>query len=297
MKKVIIIGAGPIGLYLAGRFESSGIDYLILEASDKMGGQLTSLYPEKEISDIPGISSLCARDYIRLLQAKVNPAKIKFGIEVINILSREDRVDIIAKHNTYQSDFAVIATGLGFYKPRTMGIAREEEFANIIYSLKSFDFLKGKRVAILGGGDSAIDWAKEISRLSDNVFLIHRRREFRGDISTISQAKSLRILTPYIPFELAISDNEIDGLIIKHVEDESLMRLDVDYILVNYGNIPSPVAFDVPKENAGVICDENRCVRGRIYAIGDAIGVKGKIKRIASGLADADAVYDVLASS
>lgn len=290
MLKVIVIGAGPIGLYLAVSLKKANISHLVLEAGEKAGGQLTALYPEKEIVDLPGIQSIVAKEYIALLAKDVDLNSFRFRQEVIDIKSFEDHVEVIAKEDHYQSEYVIIATGLGFYKPKPMGLARESEFANILYSLSSFDFLKGKRVAIFGGGDSALDWAKEISRVTDSVHLVHRRREFRGNFATIKDIEEIKIHTPYVPSQLIIEDNRLLGVRIKHAEEESCVDLFVDYILVNFGSVPSPVAFSVPKQNTGIICDEHRCVLNRIYVAGDAIGVPGKIKRIGDGLKDADSV-------
>lgn len=290
MYRVIVVGAGPIGLYLAGELHKAGISHIVLEASDKTGGQLTSLYPEKEIVDLPNIQSILAKDYVTLLEKNVDLTSVHFHEEVMAIASHGDHVEVKTKNNVFLSQFVIIATGLGFYKPKPLGIEEGKEYPNIIFSLSEFDFLKQKNVAIFGGGDSALDWAKEISRHAKNLYLVHRRREFRGNFATIKDIKTINVLTPYIPFKLIVTGGVLRGVVIKHVENETTMDLDLDYILVNFGNIPSPVSFDVPKQNTGIICDERRCVLNRVYVAGDAIGNPGKIKRIGNGLKDADAV-------
>lgn len=290
MHKVIVIGAGPIGLYLAKELSKAGISHIVLEASEKIGGQLTSLYPEKEIVDLPNITSVLAKDYVAWLKQEVNLKDFYFQKEVLSIHNFVDHVEVQTKDQVFFAEFVIIATGLGFYKPKPLGIEEGKEYSNIIFSLADYSLLKNKNVAIFGGGDSALDWAKEVSRYAKNLYLIHRRREFRGNFETIKDNNKIDVLTPYIPHKLIVSDNVLQGVIIKHVEDESTIKLDVDYILVNFGNIPSPVAFDVPKQNTGILCDEHRCVINRVYVAGDAIGNLGKIKRIGDGLKDADAV-------
>ncbi|MDD4154868.1 MAG: NAD(P)/FAD-dependent oxidoreductase [Bacilli bacterium] len=294
MLKVIIIGAGPIGLYCSGRLKAANISHLLLEAGEKIGGQLSALYPEKEIVDLPGIESILAKDYITKLQKNIDVTHLKLNQQVIDIKNFEDHVEVLTKDDTYISEYVVIATGLGFYKPKQMGLPFENEFDNILYSLTSFEFLQNKKVAIFGGGDSALDWAKEISKVANDVFLIHRRREFRGNFDTIKDIKKIQIYTPYIPNQLLINQNKLNGVKIKHVEEETYHDLTTDYILVNFGNIPSPVVFNVPKQNTGIICDESRCVINRVYVAGDAIGVPGKIKRIGDGLKDADSILQLL---
>jgi len=294
MKKVIVIGAGPVGLYLAGCLNKANISHLVLEAGDVIGGQLTALYPEKEIVDLATIKSILAKDYISLLAQDVNLDNFHLKKEVIDIKSYEDYVEVITKEGVYEAEYAIIATGLGFYKPKPIGLAREKEFSNIIYSLTSFDFLKGKNVVVFGGGDSALDWAKEISKIADNIYLVHRRKEFRGNFETIKDIKEIEICTPFVPKELIIKDNNLIGITIKHAEEDTSKDLYIDYILVNFGNIPSPVVFNVPKQNTGIICDEYRCVLNRVYVAGDAIGMPGKIKRIGDGLKDADSILNLI---
>lgn len=290
MLKVIVIGAGPVGLYLAGRLNKAGISHLVLEAGDALGGQLTALYPEKEIVDIAGIASILAKDYIALLAKDVDLSNFQFKSEVVDIRSLENGAKVITKDKSYEAQYAIIATGLGSYKPKPLGLERESEFANIIYSLTSFEFLKGKNVAIFGGGDSALDWAKEIARIANQTYLVHRRREFRGNVMTIKDIQEIQIFTPYVPRQLIIENETLTGIKIANAEDNTTIDLRVDYVLVNFGNIPSPVSFNVPKQNTGIICDEHRCVENRIYVAGDAIGVPGKIKRISDGLKDADSI-------
>ena len=125
MVTVIIVGAGPIGLYLAGQLQRTGISYILLEASDKVGGQLSSLYPEKEISDIPGRGTILAKDYIASLKKDVDLDKIKINFEVTDIKNAADRVQVLSKDETISGKFVIIATGLGFYRPRMMGLERE----------------------------------------------------------------------------------------------------------------------------------------------------------------------------
>ncbi|MFA5422014.1 MAG: NAD(P)/FAD-dependent oxidoreductase [Bacilli bacterium] len=294
MLKVIIIGAGPVGLHLAGRLKEAHLLHIVLEAGENVGGQLTALYPEKEIVDLPGIPSILARDYIAKLKEGIDLNNFRFVQEVVDIKSYDDHVEVITKNEVISGEYAIIATGLGFYKPKPLGLERESEFSNIMYALTSFDFLKDKRVAVFGGGDSALDWAKEISRLASKLYLVHRRREFRGNVATIQNIQNIDVLTPYVPEKLIIENDALKGITIKNVEDVSRRDLNVDYIMVNFGNIPSPVAFDIPKLNTGIICDEHRCVLNRVYVAGDAIGIPGKVKRIADGNRDADMVLKTI---
>ena len=290
---IIIIGAGPIGLYFASKCEEKGLDYLILEGSDSLGGQLTRLYPEKQIVDIPGIETIKSADYIELLKTKINLNKVILNAHVSSIKTG-DKIQLFAEKTAYFCEKLIIATGLGTSVPRPLGVEHENECDNIIYSVKSFDHLKNKKVAIFGGGDSALDWAKEISAISDNVHLIHRRLEFRGNPDTIKDCKNLKVHLPYVPSSIEYKDGKATSVTIKKVDADEFIKIEVDYIFVNYGNIASLSSFPFKMENAFLVVDENNKVEQNIFAIGDVCQYENKTRRIAPGLREADKVFELI---
>ena len=281
--KIIIVGAGPIGLFLASELEKAKIDYLILEASDHIGGQLINLYPEKDIVDIPGIECIKAKDYIALLSKNIDFKRIRFSEEVCEIKD-DNKVYIKTKTNEYCAEQVVLTLGLGFSKYRPMGLEKEEKCSNVIYSIKEYDYLEGKRVAILGGGDSALDWAKTLSKYSDEIYLIHRRDEFRGNPETIKDSKNLHVLKPYIPEALEVEGSIAKSLRIKLVsEEEKHIDIPVDYIFVNFGNIPSNNKFSFQYDGNFIRVDNNFKASKHIYVVGDAASYENKKRRIAPG--------------
>ena len=175
MKRVIIIGGGPIGLYLAKKLEENNLSYLLLEASEILGGQLSMIYPEKVIADLRDYKPLLAKHYVEEAIKQINLDNVVFNEEVINIVVKENHIEVISKNeHKYLGEYVIIATGLGFYKPRPLGLDGEDLYENILYYLKDYHFLENKRVAIFGGGDSALDWAKQISQVTNHITLIHR---------------------------------------------------------------------------------------------------------------------------
>ena len=250
--KVAIIGAGPIGLYFAGLCEQRNIDYAIFEDDSFIGGQLTHLYPEKIIYNIPGIEEIKSADYIALLASNIDSSKIRLGTKISSLDELKTSYDKI-----------IIATGIGEYQPRKLGLENEEKY-NVLYSLKEYDFLKNKKVIVFGGGDSALDWAKQLSETSD-VTLVHRRDEFRGNAETIKDC-DIKIYLSYVPESM--TENKIR---IKSVKSDPAIELDYDYILVNFGQVMSKTEFE--KLN-------------NVYYVGDATGTR----TIADGIKQANKI-------
>lgn len=292
--KIIIIGAGPIGLYFASKCEEKNEDYLILEGTDEIGGQLTRLYPEKDIVDIPGIASIKAKEYIELLKGKINLEKVLLNSHVIDIKNGKE-IAVYTDKSVFKCEKLVIATGLGASIPRPLGVEHETECKNIMYAAKSIEHLKNKKVAIFGGGDSALDWAKAISKLSDDVHLIHRRTEFRGNPETIKDCKNLKVHLPYVPFSIEVENGVATSVKIKKVDAENeFINIPVDYIFVNYGNVASQSTFPLKMENAFISVDENCVSEGNIFAIGDVAQHENKTRRIAPGINEADKVLKLI---
>jgi len=289
--KVIIIGAGPIGLYFASKCEAAKIDYLVLEGSETVGGQITRLYPEKDIVDIPGIECIKAAKYIELLKSKIDSNKVILNAHVSEI-KKGEKFEIFAGKTWYFCEKLVIASGLGASVPRPLGVEKESDCENIIYSLKKFDHLKDKRVAIFGGGDSALDWAKAISSISDNVHLIHRRLEFRGNPETIKDCHNLKVHLPFVPQSIEVKNGKAASVTIKKVDDDKTLTIPVDYIFVNYGNIASFSSFPFKMDGSFLVVDEKYKNEKDVYAIGDVCQYENKTRRIAPGLIEADKVFE-----
>lgn len=287
MYDVIIVGGGPIGMNAAIEFGKRNLEVALIDNTDKLGGQITALYPEKEIVDIPNIDSIKAKDYISKLEKEIHshPNIQVFLNEKLLSLSSNDNVILKCTSHEFVSSKVIIATGLGAFIPRTMGLQNENICKNILYSLNDPSFLKQKKVLVLGGGDSAIDWTKEISKLSDNVILIHRRKEFRGNIQTLNGIDNIKIMTPYIPYEIVSDGTFLKALVVKNVEDNSLIELPCDYVFVNYGFVSSNEFFNLENIQGGIIVDENmETSLKNVYAIGDIARYENKVRRIAPGL-------------
>ncbi len=282
---VIIVGGGPVGLYAAQALTKKGIDFLLLEAEKAIGGQPNFLYPEKLVDDVEMISARSAKEIVVAFSKGIDPEKVITGSPVVSIEEKENKVYVKTPSNEYVSKFVLLATGLGFQKPRTMGLPGEEKCQNIFYALKDPSIMENKKIVIFGGGDSALDWAKALSKISPFVSLVHRRMEFRGNPKTIEGCQ-LAVYLPFVPDHLTEKDGFCKDIAIKNVNDGTTLTLLSDFALVNYGQIPSPSTFALPLSQTGfgVLVADNQKVTDRIYAIGDCSYSPTKKKRIQPGI-------------
>jgi len=287
--KNIIIGGGPIGLY----FLSKSQDSILIEASEHLGGQIQQYYPEKEIVDIKNIESIKAIDYIKKLISQINLKDVHLNETVINVISGKP-CKVKTNKSEYESDNVIIATGLGFSTPRDLGIEGSDNCKNIIYHLHDFSFLKDKKIAIFGGGDSALDWAKEISKISNNVSLIHRRTEFRGNADTIKGIKNLNVLLPYVPYSIEKEGDICTSIRIKKADEDKFIDLEVDYILVNFGHINKQMPFSLKYDDTFIHINDSLEAAPHVYVIGDAANYENKKRRIAPGNLEADKVLKII---
>ena len=192
----LIIGAGPTGLFTAHQLKLIGLSCEIVDNLDKIGGQCIELYPDKPIYDIPAIPECTGEELTNNLIEQLKPFDIKFHLN--------ERVDEVKKNNghwnvktnkgtEFSTPNVIIAGGVGSFEPRKFANKECAKFEDksILYSVKDKTIFKGKTVSIFGGGDSALDWAIELSKDS-NVNLIHRRDEFRGAQLSVNKVNELK---------------------------------------------------------------------------------------------------------
>lgn len=295
---VIIVGGGPAGLYFANKCQNKSFDYLLIEASDALGGQLPRLYPEKDIVDIKGIDVIKAKDYASNLANNLKKEKVLLNTKVVDIIPG-DKIEVKTSTLSFSCDYLIIATGLGSSTPRPLGVEHEFEVKNIVYKLDDYSQLKDKRIAIFGGGDSALDWAKHLSKISNNVSLIHRRLEFRGNADTIKDCHNLAVYLPYVPDHIDVENNKATSITIREVVEEGktpkFIAIPVDLILVNYGNIAEATNFNFEKDGSFLkVNSTTYSIAKNIFAIGDVASYENKKRRIQPSIEEADAVFNII---
>ena len=224
MNDIIIIGGGPVGIYASTLASLHGLNGLLIEGLNNLGGQLSSLYPEKDIVDLPGFKSITAQGFINELLNQNNNLTNKLDTHInetfLNYEKKEDYFIVKTNKNEYQTKTILLVSGMGVFAPRKIGLENENQFKNIIYSMQNKNLYKDKEMVILGGGDSAVDWANTLSSICKKVTIIHRRDEFRAKEEAVKQMSinNVNILKPYqvkalkgdndIAQELIITNND-----------------------------------------------------------------------------------------
>ena len=293
---VLVIGSGPTGLFCVHQLGIIGLKCEVVDNLDKIGGQCIEFYPDKPIYDIPAIPKCTGEGLTKNLIEQIKPFKTNFHLS--------DRVDEVKKDKNnwiirtskgkeFKSPNIVIAGGVGSFEPRKFFVKECEKFEEkeILYSIKDKTIFKDKVISIFGGGDSALDWAIELST-SSKVKLIHRRDEFRGAKASIHKVKELEkqdkieILTQY-QLNSVEGDSKIETISIKH-DDGSIKKIETDYVLGFFGLIMKlgPIAnwgLNLDKKNIPVNTENFETNQKGIFAIGDICMYPGKLKLILSG--------------
>ncbi|MFC2947150.1 NAD(P)/FAD-dependent oxidoreductase [Virgibacillus sediminis] len=293
---VTIIGAGPVGLFTAFYGGMRQASVKILESLPHTGGQLTALYPEKYIYDVAGFPKVRAQELVDNLeeQAKMFDPEIVLEQAVEKVERLEDgTLKLTTDKEVHYTKTIIITAGNGAFQPRRLNVGNSEEFdgVNLHYHVKDMNQYKDQNVVLLGGGDSAVDWALMLEPIAKSVTLVHRREKFRAHEHSVEKLmdSSVEILTPYVPSDI-VASSQIDRLILNEVKGTNQVELEVDTVLCNYGFVSSlgPIkewGLDIEKNSIVVNSKMETNIPG-IYAAGDICTYEGKVKLIATGFGE-----------
>ncbi len=292
----LIIGAGPTGLFTAHQLRLIGLSCEIVDNLDKIGGQCIELYPDKPIYDIPAVPACTGEELTNNLIKQLENFKINFhlGERVDEVKKENDNWLVKTNHGkSFLTPNVIIAGGVGSFEPRKFPPKECEKFENktILYSVKNKKIFEGKTVSIFGGGDSALDWAIELSKTS-KVNLIHRREDFRGAQATADKVYELvksGKINLYTKYQIlsAKGEKDLESIDIKN-DNEEIKNLKSDYVLGFFGLIMQlgPIAewgLNIDKKTIEVDTEKFETNQKGIYAVGDICNYPGKLKLILSG--------------
>lgn len=297
MLDLLIIGAGPVGLFAAFNAGMRNFNAAIIDAQSYIGGQLTTIYAEKPIYDIPGIPEIKAKDLIQQLYKQYEPFKDRIPLylnEKFFEVEQEGDVFLIKTANhVFHAKTVLLTVGNGGFNPRKLTHPKSDSYANIVYFIKNLSDYANKHVLVLGGGDSAFDWANMLTGVAASTTLVHRRHEFRAHDESIRLFQEHgKILTPYTIEDLLSDDGvHVNKVVLHHKEDGSHLTLETDAIVVNFGFLPSQIKYnnfqlDHDEHGLFVQYDMQTSLAG-IYAAGNCVTYPGKLKTIATGFGEA----------
>jgi len=301
---ITIIGGGPTGLaaaYYGGHRDAS---VRIVESLEQLGGQVSAVYPEKHIFDVAGFPKVNGQELIdRLIdQARQYDPEVRLGEVIERVEHRDDEVIELhtAGGETLLTRTMIITAGHGAFNPRTLGLPELEVFegAGLHYYVKEKAAFAGKRVALVGGGDSALDWAMNLQDTAElPITLIHRRDRFRGLESSVNEVRRLadeggvRILTPH-EVRGAEGNGTLEAITVENTETGEMERIEVDAVVTLLGFIShlGPIAewgLEFENKRQIKVTPSMETNRPGIYAAGDIAGYEGKITLITVGFSEA----------
>lgn len=299
---ICIIGAGPVGLFAV--FEAGLLKMRchVVDVLPQIGGQLTEIYPQKPIYDIPGYPEILAKDLIINLEKQIAPFKPTYSlgerVEALERLEDESFKLTTSDKNEIFAKVIVIAGGLGCFEPRKPEVENLEHFEGkgVLYMVRNPELFRDKKVVLAGGGDSALDWTVFLADICSELTLVHRSGSFRGAPDTVSKVMSLAEskkinLELYSNIKTVTGNGKLNGMEI--VGNEGISKnIEADYLIPLFGLTPKlgPIAewgLNIDK-NAILVDtkDYSTNVKG-IYAIGDINTYEGKLKLILCGFHEA----------
>lgn len=299
-RDIAIIGAGPVGLFMV--FEAGFLGYkcAVIDSLPDIGGQLTALYPEKPIYDIPGYPSVLAGDIVSNLAKQAEPFDPVYllGHPVDTVTQTDKGFTLTAGPNRIEAKVVIIAGGMGVFTPRKPPLAGLEQFEHksLFYAVRDKTRFKDKTLVIAGGGDSAADWAVELAEHAKHIHVIHRRSTFRAADATVLKMEAYAAegkITVHTPAQLAGLDGDkgqIKTVDIKY-QDGSEQTLHADNLLCFFGLSPAlgPIAewgINLTGKKVAVEAHTMQTSTPGILAIGDICDYPGKLDLILTGFAE-----------
>ncbi|HUF28115.1 MAG TPA: NAD(P)/FAD-dependent oxidoreductase [Gemmatimonadaceae bacterium] len=306
LKDITIIGGGPTGLF--GLFYSGmrGASARIIDALPQLGGQLTALYPEKYIFDVAGFTKVLAKDLVRSLAEQAmqfsppgTPDVVHLNQRVVALEEDGGHFVLVTETDRFPTRAIVIAAGIGAFSPRRL----PQPFAEPWYGRGIFDRVmdpeefRGRRIVIIGGGDSAFDWAHQLIGRAESVTLVHRSDRFRAHAATVAEVASAceqgraRLFTYHELTAIDGNGDRLHGITLRGTRSKETVVVDCDALLPMLGFVSDlgPLAeWGLTLEKDEIVVSSTMDTgRAGIYAAGDITTYPGKLKLIATGFAEA----------
>lgn len=294
---VTIIGGGPIGMFTAFYSGMRDLKTKLIESSYELGGKITMFYPEKILRDIGGIPEIAGADLVKQLKEQTftfDPT-IEYGQFVSHVQRLSDgHFRLESKTGEVHYTKTIILTcGAGIFKPIKLEVEDCERFEDhtLHYNVKEFSHYKGKHVCISGGGNSAVDWANELSEIAKSVTVVHRRDEFGGHEKYVAEMKKhAHVYSPYKISRLNGPDEKLETIMLQHCETGEEITIESEELIVNHGikgDLGGIMDWGLEMENGKFVVNASMETNiPGIYAAGDAVTYPTKLKLIAGGFTE-----------
>ena len=291
---ITIIGGGPVGLFTAFYAHLRQAKVKIIDSMPQLGGQPAILYPEKAILDIPAFPSLSGQELTDNLLSQLEPFDTSICLnETIIGLEKGEVITLTTNKGQHLTKALIIAMGGGAFRPRPLELENADQFANIHYHVSNLQQYADQEIVVLGGGDSAVDWALAFEKIAKKTSLIHRREAFRALEHSVADLKAsdVDILTPYIPSQVKGQGDIATELVVQKVKSDEQITVPFDHLFVNYG-FKSSVGtlkewgLDLKRHRIIVNQKQETSIPG-VYAVGDCCFYDGKVDLIATGFGEA----------
>jgi len=300
---VVIVGAGPCGLFQVFELGLLGLKAEIIDSIRQPGGQCTELYPDKPIYDIPAIPECTGDELTEALLKQIEPFGCGMHLgEEVQVVRREDDDTFFVETSAgkqFNAKAIVIAAGVGSFQPRPIRVPNADDFTDksLHYRVRDPEQFAGKRLVILGGGDSALDWVLELAGKAERITLVHRRDEYRAMPDSVSKLKQLvadGVVDEILSAKAAAINGEngqATSVVIQPKEGDAV-EVEADQLLVFFGLAPKlgPIAewgLDINRKTINVDTEKFETSEPGIYAVGDINFYPGKKKLILCGFHEA----------
>lgn len=304
---IIVVGGGPVGLFAAFYAGLRNTKVLLLEALTDLGGQVQTLYPDKKIWDVAGLPGVSGRELVERLKNQLAqfPVDVQTEAKVTDIVraGKNWHIAINGGQTSVTGRSVILATGKGAFEPRRLQIENEAELEGkgLSYFAPNLVLYQNQEVAVLGGGDSAVDLAQQLDAIAKKTYLIHRRDQFRALEQAVLALEKTKVIKK-TPKKVESAQQTADGrleLTLQHVKDQGQQeRLVVDNLLVQYGFLTKGQAdngwqVDLDWDSAGiVVTDQIKTKQRALFAIGDASSYLGHVDLMATGFGQAPAAVN-----
>ncbi|NTW39968.1 MAG: NAD(P)/FAD-dependent oxidoreductase, partial [Cellulomonadaceae bacterium] len=293
---LVVVGAGPTGLFATYYAGFRGLSVLLLDAQHEPGGQVTALYPTKAIHDVAGFPAVPGADLVRGLvaQAEAHEPRMVFGAQVVDLV-RDERSGTLtlslADGSQVDARAAVLSTGVGGLRPRTLPVGHGWHGRGVAYTVGDPTDHTDEDVVVIGGGDSALDWALQLQPVARSVTVVHRRRAFRAHAASVARAEKcgVRLLTDCEL--LAIHGDDSVRSVVLRDRDGSEQELPATTVVGALGLVtaPSPfAAWGLELVDRKLVVDQSMATNiPGVFAAGDATSYPGKVPLMAVGFGEA----------